>query len=277
MDHALDENASLDIALAYLRFWLAMAFTVVATVFWFSLTLFGLLIPGDNGRRWQLFCARSWGGSILWAARCPVYVTRVSDEPPPEGGFLYFANHHSVLDILAFFVALKETPFVFAAKRELFKVPFIGWHLRLAGYVEVDRDNRERAISSFARAAQQIRERGTIVTVYPEGTRSVDGTILPFKKGPFLLALETQVPIVPVATAGAELALRKHTLRLYGHPIQVVIGRRIETAGLTADDRDGLLRRTRLAILDLHRQAGGIASPLEPMIAPPGKRSGSRE
>src|SRR5216684_6335 len=97
---------------------------------------------------------------------------------------------------LALFVALKKTPFVFAAKRELFRVPFIGWHLRLAGYVEVDRDNRERAISAFAKAASQIRECGTIVAVYPEGTRSTDGTVLPFKKGPFLLALEAQVPIV---------------------------------------------------------------------------------
>jgi 1-acyl-sn-glycerol-3-phosphate acyltransferase len=274
---ALQSQDALGIALAYLRFWLAMVFTVIATVFWFSMTLFGLLIPGDRGRRWQLFCARSWGGSILWASRCPVVVRDISGEPRPEGGFLYFANHHSLLDILALCVALKETPFVFAAKRELFRWPFIGWHLRLAGYVEVDRDNRERAISSFARAAKQIRERGTVVTVYPEGTRSVDGSVLPFKKGPFMLALETQVPIVPVATAGAELALRKHTLRLYGHPIQVVIGKRIETAGLGVNDRDELLRRTRLAILGLHQIAGGRPSPLEPMIAPPGKRSGARE
>jgi 1-acyl-sn-glycerol-3-phosphate acyltransferase len=276
-DAVIHSSDPLDVGLAYARFWLAMAFTVFATVFWFSMTLFGLVIPGDRGRRWQLFCARSWGASILWAARCPVRVERTSDEPAPEGGFLYFANHHSVLDILALFVALKETPFVFAAKRELFKVPFIGWHLRLAGYIEVDRDNRERAVASFARAAKQIRERGTVVTVYPEGTRSVDGTILPFKKGPFMLALETQVPIVPVATAGADQALRKHTLRLYGHPIHVVIGRRIETKGLTAENRDELLRKTRLAILELHHKAGGIPSPLEPMIAPPGKRSGARE
>lgn len=261
-----------DALLAYCRFWLAMAFTAVWTVVMFTATLFGLLIPGDAGRRWQLLCARTWAAGILRAARCPVEVTRLSGEVP-EGGFIYASNHASILDILALFVALKETPFVFAAKRELFRVPFIGWHLRLAGYVEVDRDNRERAISAYAQAARQIRERGTIVTVYPEGTRSPDGRVLPFKKGPFHLALEAQVPIVPVAVDGAQHALRKHTLRLYGHPIRVVVGERIETQATTVEE---LLRKTRLAVLDLHRHAGGPPSPHEPMIAPPGKRAAER-
>ena len=273
MDLTVKTSAELDHALAYARFWLAMAWTAFATVFFFSLTLFGLLVPGDAGRRWQLFCARTWAASILAAARCPVVVTRLLNEPP-RGGFVYFSNHHSMLDILALLVALGDTPFVFAAKKELFKVPFIGWHLRLAGYVEVDRDHRDRAISAYANAARQIRERGTVVTVYPEGTRSVDGTILPFKKGPFMLALEAQVPIVPVAVDGAQHALRKHTFRLYGHPIRVVVGKPIETRGLTVADRDDLLRRTRLAMLELHRLAGAGPSPIEPMIAPPGKRSG---
>ncbi|MGZ6142374.1 MAG: lysophospholipid acyltransferase family protein [Myxococcales bacterium] len=274
MDVSLSQTDPFDPLLAYARFWLAMAWTAVLTVVMFTLTLLGLLVPGDAGRRWQLFCARTWAAGILWAARCPVVVTRLPAELP-QRGFLYFSNHSSILDILALFVALKDTPFVFAAKKELFSVPFIGWHLRLAGYVEVDRQNRDRAISAYAKAARQVRERGTIVTVYPEGTRSVDGTILPFKKGPFMLALEAQVPIVPIAVDGAQLALRKHTLRLYGHPIRVVIGAPIETRGLALADRDELIRRTRVAVLDLHRTAGAGPSPVEPMIAPPGKqRSG---
>jgi 1-acyl-sn-glycerol-3-phosphate acyltransferase len=272
MDAILRSGAeSLDATLAYARFWLAMAFTAFWTVLIFTMTLFGLLVPGDAGRRWQLFWPRVWGGGILWAARCPVVVTWLAE--PPRGGFLYFSNHQSILDILALFVALRETPFVFAAKRELFKVPFIGWHLRLAGYVEVDRDNRQRAQASYAKAAKQIRERGTVVTVYPEGTRSIDGTILPFKKGAFMLALEAQVPIVPVAVDGGQLALRKHTLRLYGHPIHVVVGKPIDVRGA---ERDELLRRTRLQILEQHRMAGAGPSPIEPMIAPPGRRSGER-
>jgi len=276
-EHTLStQNEALEAALAYARFWLAMAWTVFATVVMFTAATLGLLVPGDASRRWQSFCARCWAAGILRAARCPVQVTKLS-EHAPEGGFLYFSNHSSMLDILALFVALKETPFVFATKKELFKVPFIGWHLRLAGFVEVDRDNRERAVASYAKAARQVRERGTVVTVYPEGTRSIDGTVLPFKKGAFRFAIESQVPIVPVAVDGAQLALRKHTLRLHGHPIRVVVGKPIGTAGLTVEDRDDLLKRTRLAVLELHRMAGAGPSPLEPMIAPPGKRSGERE
>jgi 1-acyl-sn-glycerol-3-phosphate acyltransferase len=265
MDVTLSDSEQLDALLAYGRFWLAMAYTAVATVVMFTLTLLGLLVPGDAGRRWQLFCARTWAAGILRAARCPVVTTRLAAEVP-TGGFLYFSNHSSMLDILALLVALRETPFVFAAKRELFKVPFIGWHLRLAGYVEVDRRNRERAIGEYAKAARQIRERGTIVTVYPEGTRSPDGAILPFKKGPFHLAMEAGVPIVPIAVDGAQHALRKHSLRLYGHPIRVVVGKPIDPRSFS--DRDELLRTTRRAILELHRIAGAPPSPVEPMIAP---------
>ena len=176
----------------------------------------------------------------------------------------------NVLSCLALFVALSDTPFVFAAKRELFSVPFIGWHLRLAGYVEVDRDNRQRAISAYEKAARAVQQ-GTVLTVYPEGTRSADGTVLPFKKGAFSLAVHAQRPIVPVAVDGAQHALRKHTLRLHGHPIRVLVGAPIETRGLTDADRDDLLRRTRLAVLELYSRAVGVLSPLEPMAAPPGR------
>ena len=262
-------------ALAYAHFWAAVVFSTVATVAAFTSGLLALFLPRATGRHWQYLCARAWGGSICWFARCPIEVTHLSDARP-QGGFVYMSNHSSTLDILALFAALRDTPFVFAAKRELFSWPVIGWHLRLAGFVEVDRQHRDRAVQSFAKAAGEIRG-GRVVTLYPEGTRSVDGTILPFKKGPFVLAIEAQVPIVPVAVDGAQHALRKHTLRLHGHPIRVVVGKPIETRGLTVDDRDALLRRVRLEILEQHRLAGAAPSPLEPMIAPPGKRTGERE
>lgn len=260
--------------LAYARFWLAMAWTATASILAASVAAFGLFLPVRHARRLQGFCARSWGGSILWLARCPVEVTFLSNEVP-QGGFIYCSNHSSILDILALFVALRHTPFVFAAKKELFKVPVIGWHLRIHGYVEVDRQHRDRALQSYARAARQVQD-GTVVTLYPEGTRSVDGTVLPFKKGPFMLAIEAQAPIVPVAVDGAQYALRKHTLRLNGHPIRVVVGKPIETRGLKAEDRDELLRRVRTAILEQHRLAGAGPSPVEPMIAPAGQQSGAR-
>jgi 1-acyl-sn-glycerol-3-phosphate acyltransferase len=266
------EDHATAVALAWARFWLTMAFALVATLLAFSWFMVGFALRAKP--RWAYRCGYWWGRGILWAAGCPVSVEFTA--PPPEGGFFYYSNHQGILDIFALFAVLDRTPFVFAAKRGLFYVPAIGWYLRLANYVEVDRSNRERAVASYARAARQV-QAGTVLTVYPEGTRSVDGSVLPFKKGAFVLAIEAQRPIVPVAVEGAQLALRKHTLRLFGHPIRVRVGAPISTAGLTLDDRDALLRRTRLAVLELHRQIGGPRSPEEPMIAPPGKQSGARE
>ena len=275
MDSAVESRRADSLLLAWARFWIAMAWTCFASAAAATLGALGALMPRELARRWQSLCAVWWASSILWLARCPVETTFLPGERPTRG-FIYASNHSSILDILALFVALKDTPFVFAAKRELFKIPFVGWHLRIAGFVEVDRQHLDRAVQSYAKAAEQVRS-GTVVTLYPEGTRSVDGTVLPFKKGPFMLAIEAQAPVVPVATDGAQHALRKYALRLYGHPIRVVVGAAIDTRGLGADDRDALLRRVRLAILEQHRLAGGPPSPLEPMIAPPGKQSGERQ
>ena len=258
---------------AYLRFWFAMAVTSVTAVFFFSLSTLGLLLPRKRGRAWMLDVARWWATCVLWASRCPIEVQ--FHGPRPAGGFLFFANHQSILDIIALFVALRDTPFAFAAKRELFKVPFVGWYLTIAGYIEVDRNNRERAMANYQKAAGLLQD-GLVICIYPEGTRSIDGSVLPFKKGPFILALESQVPIVPVAVDGAQHAIRKHTLRLYGATIHVRVGDPIDTRGMGLADRDGLIVKTRTAVLALHREAGAPQSPEQPMIAPPGKRSGER-
>ena len=270
-EHAQPDDDLLSSALAYARFWVALPFAVVATTVAFLSFFAGYLIHASP--RWAYRCANAWGRSILWIARCPVEVEFTA--PPPLGGFFYFANHQGILDILALFAVLERTPFVFAAKRGLFYWPAVGWYLRLAKYVEVDRTDRARATASYARAAKQVQD-GTVLAVYPEGTRSVDGSVLPFKKGAFVLAIEAQRPIVPIAVEGSQLALRKHTLRLHGHLIRVRVGAPIPTAGLTIADRDALLRRTRVAVLELHRQIGGVPSPEEPMIATAGKPSGDR-
>jgi 1-acyl-sn-glycerol-3-phosphate acyltransferase len=246
---------------AWARFWAAMLVTIVTMVFCFFWALPGLAMPEVTGRRWMLGAARMWSHCILWAARCKVEVS--FDGPRPEGGFLFFANHQSSLDIPALFVALRDTPFAYAAKRELFSVPFIGWYLRLAGFIEVDRANRKRSMASFDKAAKQL-QRGLVVCVYPEGTRSEDGALLPFKKGPFVLAISSQRPIVPVAIEGAQHAVRKHTQRLYGNTIRVRVGRPIETAGLTLDDRGRLADRVRAEILALHEAAAGATAKGQP-------------
>src|SRR5947209_8013593 len=191
---AQEDDDALSQAMAYLRWALVVPWFLFWTIFCATSSVLTCWTP------WRAPIAawleHTWGRTVLWAARCPVMLEHESGAVLPEGGFVFAANHQGVLDILALFVALRERPFVFAAKRVLFSVPFISWHLRAAGYVEVDRDNPARAIASMKAAAARVRQ-GLVVTVYPEGTRSADGSVLPFKKGAFHLALEAQVPIVP--------------------------------------------------------------------------------
>ncbi len=257
--------------LAYGRWALVVPWFCLCTVLAAVFGILGVLTPWR--KQITAFCERNWGAATLWAARCPVRLEMEPGAKLPEGGFVYASNHQGVLDILALFVALQERPFVFAAKRVLFNVPFVGWYLRAAGYIEVDRGNHARAVAAMQAAAVRVRN-GLVVTVYPEGTRSEDGSVLPFKKGAFHLALEAQVPVVPVAVEGAQKAMRKNTVRLYGHSIRVRVGAPIPTAGLTLGDRDVLLRRVRKAILAQHRAIGGPQSPEEPMIAQPGQPRG---
>jgi 1-acyl-sn-glycerol-3-phosphate acyltransferase len=102
--------------------------------------------------------------------------------------------------------------------------------------------------------------RGTSLLVYPEGTRSPDGRIQPFKKGPFILAIEAQVPIVPVAVEGSYRILRKHDWSVHPGTIRIRLGEPIPTKGLTVADRDDLVRRVRTAIIAAHLGIGGAGA-----------------
>jgi 1-acyl-sn-glycerol-3-phosphate acyltransferase len=148
-------------------------------------------------------------------------------------------------------------PFVYVAKNTLFRVPFLGWHLATAGFIPVDRRNHAAALQSLQKGADVIRS-GTSVTFYAEGTRSTDGSILPFKKGPFVFAMQAGVPVVPVAIEGSLNANPKGSLYVCPNTIRIVIGAAIPTAGLSETDRDVLISRTRASVIRQHRRAGGL-------------------
>src|SRR5437867_1345175 len=142
------------------------------------------LIPSGNG---VLLLARLWSRVVLSLCRVRVEVHGQEKIRPP-GPYLFLSNHQSQFDILA---AIQAIPIQFRilAKRELFYIPIFGWVLGLSGFVGIDRSNRDRAIESLDRAARRIR-RGTSLLIYAEGTRSLDGQLLPFKKGGFVLAIK---------------------------------------------------------------------------------------
>jgi 1-acyl-sn-glycerol-3-phosphate acyltransferase len=129
-------------------------------------------------------------------------------------------------------------------KAELRKLPVLVRAFDLAGFVPLERNNRDQSLPAIDRATQALRD-GNSFLIFPEGTRSRTGELLPFKKGGFIMALQAQAPIVPVAIAGARNAMRKGSPWIRPVTVTVRLGPPIETAGLTVEDRDLVVNRTR--------------------------------
>ena len=130
--------------------------------------------------------------------------------------------------------------------------------MRSAGYIEIDRQNREKAMKSLEEAAQKIREGKSVVT-FPEGTRSKDGTIKPFKQGLFHLAIQAGVPIVPISIIGAHEIMPKRSLRIRPGKIKMVIDRPVDVSGYKIETRGELIERVR-GIIVRNFEEGGTSS-----------------
>ncbi len=145
--------------------------------------------------------------------------------------YVFMCNHQSALDIYSLLASLPLS-FKWIAKRQLFKIPFIGWAMGRAGYISIDRENPREALKAIEEAAGKIRG-GMNIVIFPEGTRSVDGTLLPFKKGGFTLALRAMVPIVPIGIYGTYLLQPKGSFIPRGKGvIYIRIGKPIALEGV---------------------------------------------
>lgn len=218
----------------------------VYTVFWASLGI--LTWPLSPGGELYLHYARIWSGWILGSLGIPLAVVG-GERLEPGRTYVLMSNHQSVFDIFALFRAF-DRPFRMVAKRALFWIPLLGWSMWMCGFIPIDRSNRDSAIRSLERAARKIRS-GVSVLMFPEGTRSLDGTLHPFKKGGFMLALRAGVPVVPVVVLGTDSIMEKGSLRVGRADIEVRIGRPIEIAGQGAGSRDQLMDEVRRAMIDL--------------------------
>ncbi len=132
-------------------------------------------------------------------------------------------------------------------KAELRQLPILTRAFDLAGFVPLERGNRDQSLPAIEGAAQALRE-GNSFLIFPEGTRSRTGELLPFKKGGFILALKGQAPVVPIAIWGARAAMRKGSPIIHPVMVEVKIGAPVETSGLTLDDRDRLIVEVRRAV-----------------------------
>jgi 1-acyl-sn-glycerol-3-phosphate acyltransferase len=137
--------------------------------------------------------------------------------------YVFMANHQSNIDIPVLVQSFPENRLRWIAKKELLWIPFFGWAMWAAKHITVDRSDRFHALGSLKKAKEQMKD-GASLVVFPEGTRSSAGDLLPFKRGGFLLALETGTPIVPVTINGSGAILPKGDWRLRGGQIEVIVG-----------------------------------------------------
>jgi 1-acyl-sn-glycerol-3-phosphate acyltransferase len=159
----------------------------------------------------------------------------------PPGVCIFAANHVSNMDPLAFVPAIPRRVSLLA-KDEIFRIPILSKAMRLAKLIPVDRADREAAASSVDIAVQYLKE-GLSFAVYPEGTRSRDGRLLPFKKGTFVMAIEAGVPVVPVSIAGAQTLMRKGDWTVQPGEVTIRFGRAVDASKYTMDHRSELLAR----------------------------------
>jgi len=233
---------------------LLVVIAVVVTAFMSSCAfLFPLISPGENKVH---KIANLWARMLLWLTGIRVDVIgreNVLIEKPQ----IFMANHQSDFDIL---IVLAHIPgqFRWIAKKELFKIPIFGKAMRNAGYIEIDRQNHEKALKSLDEAAQKIREGKSVVT-FPEGTRSRDGKIRPFKQGMFHLAIRAGVPIVPISIIGTREIMPKRTLKVKPGRVTMVIDRPVDVSGYTLETRGDLIERIRHIIVgNFENQAGPL-------------------
>jgi 1-acyl-sn-glycerol-3-phosphate acyltransferase len=189
--------------------------------------------------------AEFWARVHLMASGIKVSVTGLENIASPP--YIFMCNHQSALDIFSLFVAL-PLQFKWIAKRELFFIPFLGWAMKRAGYISLDRKHPREAIRAMDDAAQKIRG-GMNIIIFPEGTRSEDGSLLPFKKGVFTLALRAKVPIVPVGISGSsKLQPKGSFIPNKKGVIYIRIGKPIETAQGSRSAKTEIMMTVRQAI-----------------------------
>ncbi|MEI6206409.1 MAG: lysophospholipid acyltransferase family protein [Desulfuromonadales bacterium] len=190
----------------------------IPLTFLFSVSAIVATLLDGTGRAYA-WHARLWAYMGLKLAGVQVAVSGV--EHIPEGPVIFMSNHQSSFDILALLAAMPRQ-IHWIAKKELFDIPFFGPSMRRGGYIPLDRGDGRKALQSMDEAATAIRQ-GKSVVMFPEGTRTQDGRLLPFKRGGFILARKAAVPVIPVTINGSGRINPANQIRLYGGNIRIML------------------------------------------------------
>lgn len=193
---------------------------MIRAIIWALFYLLMIPLIGIVGIPWTFITGRvDWMyNSAMWAAFTGAQLAGVKvavqglENFDNSGTYIYMCNHVSNLDPPLVVPMIPKRTSVLV-KKELFRIPLLGKAMRMASFVPVDRSNREAAIASIQRATE-VMQSGVNITVFPEGTRSPDGKLLPFKKGPFHLAMESGMPVIPMTIYGTETMMPKKTWKI---------------------------------------------------------------
>ena len=226
------------------------------TFIWSIIGIIAMIID-PRGKFFSFLAHNYWSPQVLWIGGINVIV-RGAPSIDWSRPYVICANHQSQIDI-PLLVAHLPTGLRFLAKRVLFYIPIFGWMLAIARFIPVDRGKTEKARRSIDNGARRMKK-GPSLLVFPEGTRSPDGRVHPFKSGGFILAMKAGVPILPVAVRGTYDIVSKH--HLYAHPgkVEVIIGAPIETAQLNLNERNALKEQTFRAVQSMHETGLPVAS-----------------
>ncbi len=175
---------------------------------------------------------------------------------PTDRAVVFMANHQSMVDPPALLGFMP--PVLVMLKRTLFWIPALGWAMKMRGFVPIEREHRERAMHAVEEAVAKL-QAGHSFLIYPEGTRTPDGRLLPFKRGAFVMAVRAQAPILPISVSGAYKIIRKGEFSLHPGTVRITFHDPIPTVGLTLDDRTAIIQEVRAAI------ASGLSAEEQPV------------
>ena len=210
----------------------------------------------DRSGRIQHGFARVWSNAILGTIGVKAQVVGL-DKIDITKAQVYVVNHLSALDIPVLYAYL---PFQFRilAKKELFRYPFMGWHLSRSGQIPVVLENPKASVRSLTGAVAALKQ-GKSLVIFPEGGRSPDGQLQPFMGGAFFAALRAQVEVVPMALVGTYEMLKMNTWHIKPGPVYLLVGEPISTAGLTTRDLEKVSQKARDVIAGLYYSHSVVA------------------
>ena len=214
-------------------------FGIVNTLFW---VLFGILLTLflASSKTIHFYCAVPWAKTILWGTGVKVQILGLSNIDRKKA-YIFIPNHLSFFDIFSLLACL-SVDFKFVPKEELIRIPILGWSMKRAGYISIDRSSPAKARRILEQAVERIK-RGTSLVMFAEGTRGYDGRLQPLKRGAFQLAMASGVPVVPVAIKGTREIMPKGSFTMRKGSIVIQLEKPIETSNYTKQTMPELIER----------------------------------